>query len=324
MPKLSYKDYLSSDEVKSLRAPNDIKALSMFAMNWLVIVGCLSVLATDVHLAIKLLALCVMAGRQLGLGILMHECGHQGFFSTVRMNRFFGHWFAGMPMLVPLDFYRTYHLLHHSKTGSDEDPDVGNIKQYPVNKFSLVRKVLRDFSGLSGIKMLYGLVFYVLPNRAGNAVSLGVNKSKVSKGDGVVARNILSALVFHSVSFAVLYALGYPWLYGMWWVCYVFFYPFVIRVRQIAEHGAMPALASDDVRDTTRTTIVALWERIFFAPNYVNYHCEHHFLPSVPSYNLPALHRLLLKRGFYAEKPNACVDRGGYREILRLARNVSA
>ena len=320
MPKLSYKDYLSSDEVKSLRAPSDLKALSMFVINWAVIVGCFFVLAADLNIAFKILALFVMAGRQLGLGILMHECGHQGFFSKLWMNKFFGHWFAGMPMLVPLDFYRTYHLLHHSKTGTDEDPDVGNIKQYPVTQKSLLRKVFRDFSGQSGIKMLYGVICYVLPNRAGNAVSLGVNKDKVSKGDGVVARNIASAIVFHSLSFVLLYALGHAWLYAMWWVCYVFFYPFVIRVRQIAEHGSMPALASDDVRDTTRTTIVSLWERVFFAPNFVNYHCEHHFLPSVPSYNLPKMHRMLQERGFYEEKPRACVQRGGYWEILRLAR----
>jgi len=324
MPKLSYKHYLSSDEVKALRTPSDLKALSMFTVNWIVIIGCFVVLAADVNIAFKILALFVMAGRQLGLGILMHECGHQGFFSKLWMNKFFGHWFAGMPMLIPLDFYRTYHLLHHSKTGTDEDPDVGNIKQYPVAPKSLVRKIFRDFSGLSGLKMLYGVIFFVLPNRAGNAVSLGVNKDKVSKGDGVVALNIASAIAFHLVSFFVFYALSQPWLYGMWWVCYVFFYPFAIRVRQIAEHGSMTALASEDVRDTTRTTLVSLWERVFFAPNYVNYHGEHHFLPSVPSYNLPRMHRLLNERGFYNDKPEACVAQGGYWEILRLARGQNA
>ncbi|KZX80505.1 hypothetical protein A3715_08120 [Oleiphilus sp. HI0009] len=319
MSKLSYKQFLNSEELKEFRKANDLHALWMFAVNWAVIAACFVVFAAEVHWLFKLAALFVLGGRQLGLGILMHECGHQGFFSKLWMNRFFGHWFAGMTMLVPLEFYRTYHLIHHSKTGTDDDPDVGNIKQYPVTGSSLRRKILRDFTGFSGLKMLYGVLFYVMPNRAGNAVSLGVNQDSVQKGDGVALRNFRDAIVLHGSWIAVFTALGHPALYLMWWVGYIFFYPFVIRVRQIAEHGAMPALASDDVRDTTRTTIVSLWERAFFAPNFVNFHCEHHFLPSVPSYNLPRLHHVLKERGFYQDKPESCVDTGGYREILRIA-----
>lgn len=322
MKKLNYKDYLSTSEVQSLRQANDAKALWMFGFNWLVVVLCFFVLASSASIAVKVLAMFVLAGRQLGLGILMHECGHQAFFSTVPRNRFFGHWLAGMPLLIPLEFYRTYHLQHHAKTGSEEDPDVGNIAQYPVSKASMVRKVLRDFSGLSGLKMLYGVLFFVLPNRAGNAVSLGINKEKVSSGSGVAFQNISHATLLHTLFIALFYAVGEPWLYLMWWVSYIFFYPFIIRVRQIAEHGAMPALASADVRDTTRTTIASWFARAFFAPNYVNYHCEHHFLPTVPSYNLAAMHVLLRERGFYAEHPEALVNNGGYVQVLRVASSL--
>jgi fatty acid desaturase len=34
-------------------------------------------------------------------------------------------------------------------------------------------------------------------------------------------------------------------------------------------------------------------ERIFLAPNNVNYHLEHHLYPSVPFFQLPRLHALL-------------------------------
>jgi fatty acid desaturase len=49
----------------------------------------------------------------------------------------------------------------------------------------------------------------------------------------------------------------------------------------------------------TRTTLPRWWERLTLAPNHVNYHLEHHLLPTVPPYRLPALHRLLRERGFY-------------------------
>ncbi len=324
MRKLSYRDYLSSSEVQNLRQASDAKALWMFFCNWAIVLLCFFVFASDLNVAVKILAMFVLAGRQLGLGILMHECGHQAFFSTVARNRFFGHWFAGMPLLIPLDFYRTYHLQHHAKTGTEEDPDVGNIAQYPVSKASMSRKILRDFSGLSGLKMIYGVLVFVLPNRAGNAVSLGLNKDKVSSGRGVAMRNFSHAVLFHGICVGLFYVAGHASLYAMWWVTYIFVYPFIIRVRQIAEHGAMPALSSDDVRDTTRTTIASLLARTFFAPNFVNYHCEHHFLPTVPSYNLAKMHGLLRERGFYDERPEALIDKGGYIQILRLAAGVGA
>ena len=111
-------------------------------------------------------------------------------------------------------------------------------------------------------------------------------------------------------------------LYVYWWVCLVFVYPFIIRMRQIAEHAALTSLSSDDVRDTTRTTIARWWERLLFAPNYVNYHCEHHYVPTVPSYNLKQMHELLLQRGFYEEKPSALVVEG-YPRVLAIATSAS-
>ena len=321
MSSVNFRDYLSKEELAELRTANNVRALWMFLFNWLVIVGCFTVLASSLHWVFKGVALLLIGGRQLGLGILLHECSHQAFFSTVRLNRFVGHWFAGMPMLIPFDFYRPYHLKHHAKTGTEEDPDLGNIEQYPVSKTSFVRKVLRDVLGLSGIKMLYGMLFFVLPGRQGSTVSLGTNEQ-----DGAYSqsgwKNYTQVLLFHGSMIVLLSVLGQPLLYAYWWVAFIFFYPFIVRLRQIAEHGAMPAFASDDVRDTTRTTIARWWERALFAPNYVNYHCEHHFLPTVPSYNLPKMHAWLKARGFYQDKPQALVERG-YGEIMRIASSAS-
>lgn len=321
MQKAVLRDYLSREEIAELRTPSDLRALWMFVFNWSVVALCFVVLASQAHWLFKILALFLMAGRQLGLGILMHECAHQAFFRKVSWNRFFGHWLAGMPILVPYHFYRPYHLKHHAKTGSKEDPDLANIEQYPVSKQSFVRKMLRDFAGLSGLKMLYGVVFFVLPGRQGNTVSLGTNEEDGAyQQSGLI--NFSHVLLVHGLAIALFTFLGEPLLYLYWWVAYIFFYPFIVRVRQIAEHGAMPSFESSDVRDTTRTTIASWWERALFAPNFVNFHCEHHFLPTVPSYSLARMHALLKARGFYQDKPNALVEKGGYLEISRLASAV--
>ena len=66
------------------------------------------------------------------------------------------------------------------------------------------------------------------------------------------------------------------------------------------------------------TTIPSWWERLVFAPNYVNYHLEHHFQANVPCYHLPAFHRFLEAKGVYEETkfPN------GYGELF--AKTVPA
>jgi fatty acid desaturase len=65
----------------------------------------------------------------------------------------------------------------------------------------------------------------------------------------------------------------------------------------------------------TRTTIARWWERLFLAPNRVNFHLEHHLLMTVPHHNLPRLHRLLRERGGL---DGSCIA-PGYLSVFRLA-----
>ena len=65
----------------------------------------------------------------------------------------------------------------------------------------------------------------------------------------------------------------------------------------------------------SRTTIASWWERLFLAPNYVNYHLEHHLLMTVPHYKLPDFHRMLRERGLLGDANVV----HGYRSVLELA-----
>ncbi|MGP1282217.1 MAG: fatty acid desaturase, partial [Parasphingopyxis sp.] len=74
-------------------------------------------------------------------------------------------------------------------------------------------------------------------------------------------------------------------------------------------------------RDNTNTTLANPIERLFVAPNFVNYHCEHHHFAAVPPYNLPRLHRLLRERGYFDR--HDCLTRG-YRNVIRRAVRADA
>ena len=100
--------------------------------------------------------------------------------------------------------------------------------------------------------------------------------------------------------FGTLWALGVPQVYTCWWIGMVFVFPLLVRVRVMSEHGGVPDHLSRDPRENTGTTLAGPLGRLLIGPNRVNFHVEHHLAASVPSYQLPALHRLLTQRGYYA------------------------
>jgi fatty acid desaturase len=99
--------------------------------------------------------------------------------------------------------------------------------------------------------------------------------------------------------FLALLLAGVPALYLTWFLAYIFVLPLVSRIRQVAEHGAVPDLFSRDARHNTRSVRSNWLMRALFSPHGVNWHLEHHLMPSVPIYHLGRLHRLLTAKGAY-------------------------
>ena len=104
-----------------------------------------------------LISIILLAGAQVGLSILMHDAAHRAVFTNEKVNDFVGEYLCALPTFNSLAGYRAYHMAHHRLAGTVDDPDLHMTKQYPVSKASLQRKLLRDISGLSGLKSFIGL-----------------------------------------------------------------------------------------------------------------------------------------------------------------------
>jgi fatty acid desaturase len=79
--------------------------------------------------------------------------------------------------------------------------------------------------------------------------------------------------------------------------------PPILRLRAIAEHGAVTDLSSalTAARCNRTTGTLGNWlGRALLFPHHVNHHLEHHLYPAVPHYHLPELHRLLQAKGVLA------------------------
>ena len=285
-------DLLTPDETKRCLARSNLRAGSMFAANWLVIAAAFAVFAAWPNPLTFIVAGVILGGRQLGLAVLYHDCSHNVMFTSRRLNEILGHWLAGGPLNTSLFAYRAYHLKHHQFAGTEDDPDLALALTYPASKASMKRKLWRDISGQTGIKDI---------KRQFRKFGLKRNAPFITT---------------HLAMFGILALAGVWWAYLLWWAAYLTAYQVITRLRFMGEHGVAADRLSLDPRDNTCTTRVRWWERMLIAPNYVNYHLEHHLTAAVPCYNLAYFHHLLSMRGYFEDKP--CLS-NGYVEVLRKA-----
>jgi fatty acid desaturase len=289
-------DYLSHAEIVAIGRRSDLRAWWAFACNWgLIALAFAMAIAWPNPLTI-VAAVLIIGGRQLGLGILVHDCAHHALFRTSRMNMAVGQWLAGWPMDISVSAYRTYHLAHHRHAGTPLDPDLGFVAAYPIPRVSLRRKLLRDVTGRTGLRDL----------------RMALARFRLARQAPWIA--------FHVALFACLALLHAAWAYALWWAALLFVYPAIMRLRQIGEHGVVIDRGDPDPRMNTATTLVSWWERLLIAPNHVNWHLEHHLAGGVPPYRLAAMHRLLRARGFYDR--HDAISRG-YRDVVRRATRVA-
>ena len=294
-------DYLTRDEVAQFTAKSDLHAWRLVVGNWLAIAAIFAIVATYTNPVTIVLAVILLGGRQLGLSVLMHECGHRTLFRTAKLNDVIGQWLCALPVMNDQPSYARGHLEHHRKAGTVDDPDLPNYQAYPVSRDSFRRKMMRDLTGQTGFKLM-GYIF----RGASGAISREKRDS---------ALPFLQQLGVQLALFMVLNACGIGWTYLLWAVAYLSVFMFIIRVRQVAEHAAVPDLFDPDPRMNTRTVDAPWWQRLVFAPNGVNYHMEHHFMASVPCYRLRALREHLRNRQALEDVP---VFRG-YAQVLRHA-----
>ena len=299
----AWRDALSRDDIRELLVMRDVRSWLSVAINWGLVAASFALVARWPNPLTVLVALFVIGARQLGFAVLMHEAAHRSLFKSRAVNDFVGNWLCAFPIWSDTRPYRPYHLQHHAKNWTDEDPDLPLAQPFPISRESLRRKVWRDLSGQTGWKRM----------KATFKRDLGRSRGKVKRNFDAGWEALGGVAITNLVLLGLLTLAGHPALYLLWIGAWLTTYSLVMRIRSIAEHAMVPDPA--DEMQNTRTTIVRWWERLLVAPNCVNFHLEHHLLMTVPHYHLPRLHRLLRERGVLER---ACVTRG-YGSVLRLA-----
>lgn len=240
------------------------------------------------------LSVIIIGTRQHALFVIAHDAAHYLLYENRLLNEIVGRACA-MVQGLSMCTYRVIHRLHHNNLYGALDPDTALHGGYPRGKAYLVKKLLKDLSGLTAWKTYaYFLGGAPALNTATNvAVRPLDDTSEKLRNEARHDRN--AVIGFHLMALLIFSLTGYLVEYLVLWVLpLVTVVQAILRLRAIAEHGATTDFSSP--LTAARTNVAPAWLAWFIFPHHVNYHIEHHLYASVPHYNLPALHREMVNQ----------------------------
>ncbi|MDC0068123.1 fatty acid desaturase family protein [Gammaproteobacteria bacterium] len=278
------RELLTAEELARVTSKNDLRAASIVLFDWAMVIGLFVLAAAFPNPVTILLTVLLLGGRQMAFGVLVHETGHKSFFTSQSVNHFVATWVSGYWVFSDKDAYMKGHLLHHKDCGTIDDPDLKNFDAYPVSITSFKRKMLRDITGKIGWRRI---------------VSIGRSLYRFNELRPGIKKMLAGSVICNLALLLTLSIAGFAWLYALWVIAFMTSHMLITRIRQIAEHAAVPDHFDPDIRLNTRTIYISWLEALLVAPHGLNFHLEHHLMASVPIYRLRELHQLLLDKGYY-------------------------
>lgn len=248
-------------------------------------------------------ALTLLSGAMwgfLGWAGLSHELFHGTVFASSRQNRVLFRVFSVLSW-GNYGYFEVSHWLHHKYTRFDRDPE--SADDDPIRLAELPWLVTLNLPAFAKrvVILARNSVGYVPPFLAESATKK--EKRSVQAGARVV-------LLTQTILVVIFLAMGMPEF-----ILLITLGPFIcslpVRILELVQHKGL-ARGVNDFRLNTRTVRLPF----IFAFLYcnMNYHVEHHVLPSVPYYHLPKLQDHLVAIGFLDERkvPSA-------RQAIRIA-----
>lgn len=304
---------------EQLKARSNLRGALSVAKDYGLLLAAFALCIALPHPVTYLAAVLLLAGVHAGFAILTHEAAHRSLFATARLNDWVGQYLCALPNFNNMPMYRAYHMAHHRLAGTAQDPDLVMVERYPISRANLRRKLLRDLSGLNGLRFFIGMIGmaagYWKFQQNGVVERIAYDRPM---GFGDYLRQFLAngggySLLWQLALMGVLAAFGHGWLYLLWVAAFVFVFPLCMRLRQLADHAVVHNALSSNPLDHARSSRASWWEKLLLSPHHEHYHLEHHLMPSAPHWNLPKLHAHLVERGLIPAANQA----NGLADVLR-------
>ncbi|MBJ7488032.1 MAG: fatty acid desaturase [Ilumatobacteraceae bacterium] len=228
------------------------------------------------------IAFVLMGRAHAQFASLMHESAHRVLFANKRMNDSVGRWLLGFVVFTSTDAYRRVHMAHHRQEFGPDEPDIALYANYPITLASFQRKLVRDATGQTAIRLLRQQM------------------RGVTSPDARVRHTLWKMIAVQALLFGICIALGHWWIYPVLWVLpFLTMWRVINRLRSIAEHGGLRA--DSDRRVTTHSVRQNWLARFYLVPYNIGFHLAHHVDAGLPFRSLPRFHRQLLSAGYVAD-----------------------
>ena len=269
--------------VRDLRA--DLRTIPSYKNAWTVVwlfgqnIGVLWVAARLGHPVSWVSAFLLMGRAHAQFASLMHEAAHRTLFTHKPTNDWVGNWLLGYPVMTSTPAYRRVHMAHHREEFGPEEPDIPLYANYPVTSASLKRKLWRDVTGRTGLRLMRNQL------------------RGFRSPDARVRHTLWKMVTVQAVVLSLFTLAGVWWMYPIMWVLpYFTLWRVINRLRSIAEHGGLRA--DSDRRIATHSVTQHWLARFWLVPYKIGYHLAHHVDAGIPFRNLPRYHQMLREANY--------------------------
>jgi acyl-lipid omega-6 desaturase (Delta-12 desaturase) len=301
---------------KDLYTPRVWRGLLGFLVSYALYVGGIVGVALAPHWLLWLPAWLVSGLGGWGLHCIAHDCGHNSFSRSRRLNHAIGH-VALLPLVYPFQAWRHVHNLHHANTNNLElDTDWRPLPAALFKRMPLHERLI--YAGTRTWAYWFGTINYW---RVSAFRPSFFPKAEMRRA---VRRSIVFVVAVTAVYFPVLVYLtgvcGFLLFFlGPWLATHAWF-----SATTLMHHSAsdVPYLSNEHWTPNAGRLLVTtdyVYPRwLLFLTHNISLHTAHHVAPIVPFYNLPAAQAALMEA--YADMVR--VRRFRFRELWSILRNL--
>ena len=230
----------------------------------------------------------IMCGFLVRTFIIFHDCGHQSFFRSRKVNRFWGV-ITGFLTFTPYHYWTSSHGRHHNTSGNLDKRGFGDIWTMTVKEYDnstrYQRLKYRLYRNPFVMFFLGPLLIILITHRIPDSkVDKKERNSAYLTSISVVIFGILMSILTGPLSYFVIFILPfYLSLISGVWLFYVQHQFEGVYWARAEEWNFIEASLKGG-------SFYKLPKIVNWFTGNIGYHHVHHLLSGIPNYNLPSCH----------------------------------
>ena len=281
---------VSAEELKTLSEQSLADTLTVIGSLWfelailLAAANLLPRLALAWSIPLGILLVLLMGLRMNALGVILHEGSHGLLAKSRSVNDRICNWGIAFWTINSVEEYRPTHRLHHRYLGQERDPD-RVFYLVPARRGALTTLLLQDLFGVTAFRR-------ATSRMSGTSEVSGAPASLLARPHILVGKLVTQLIILGQFVLFQGVLRGILFYVVFWLVPIVCMYPMILRLKTITEHFDR-GLRRDNTTNWIARTSCAGWLQNHFVGARMEYHFEHHVLPTIPYRGLKKLHRRL-------------------------------